>query len=153
MGVHTTVQKSIDEEFQLASRQSSETRYLHRLHCVKLVQAGCDAASVGEWFDRPTRTVERWVRQYSEQGGSGLIDKPRAGRPRTIDDALIAKLKSDMRKPPAAHGLSGKSWTGVMLRGWLLNQYEAELSLRQSQRLLKRLQSGDAARSDQKPAA
>ena len=135
---------NIDEEFQVASRQSSDTRYLHRLHCVKLVQAGCDASAVGEWFDRPARTVERWVRQYAEQGGSGLIDKPRAGRPCTINSELTSKLQHDMQRPPAAHGLRGKHWTGVMLRQWLLQRYESELSLRQSQRLLKRLQGESA---------
>lgn len=136
----------ISKDFQEASRQSADARYLHRLHCVKLVQAGCDVADVGRWYDRPSRTIERWVRQYADNGGAGLVDKPRAGRPRTVDDELVSALLRDMQCPPSVHGLSGKSWTGVMLRDLLLQRYEATLSLRQSQRLLKRLQNGEEDR-------
>ena len=136
---------AIDTDFQNVTRQSAEARYLHRLHCVKLIDAGCEPGEVGRWFERPTRTVERWVRQYAEHGEAGLVDKPRKGRPCTVSDALHETLKCDVRQRPAELDLPAKSWTGVLLREWLSCNYGVDLSLRQSQRLLKRLQETEQA--------
>ena len=78
------------------------------------------------------------------------MDKPRAGRPCTINDELIAALWRDIQRAPSNHGLEGKNWTGVLLRQWLQQRYEAHLSLRQSQRLLKRIRSeGEAIQPQQ----
>lgn len=58
------------------------------------------------------RTVSKWRGRFREDGIDGLVDRPRPGAPRSIDDAKIAQLLHLQNSPPP----SGKArWTTRLL--------------------------------------
>jgi transposase len=60
-------------------------------------------------LSRPT--VDRWRHRYTEQGLDGLVDKPRPGRPRSVDRAKI--IAATLTPPPQSLGVT--HWSSRLL--------------------------------------
>ena len=71
--------------------------------------AGVSATSRALGVSRPT--VIKWRDRFACDGVGGLADLPRAGRPKTIDDALI--IAATLETPPAS--LSVTHWSSRLL--------------------------------------
>jgi len=122
-------------------RLTNSNRFLHRLHCVKLVKNGCKVPQVSEWFGEHTRTIQRWVKSADNDGVEGLRDNKRIGRPTSILDSQKIFLRQDVNKLPNEIGYKEKKWSGKLLKFHLENYYHVELGLRQCQRLLSDLRT------------
>ena len=124
-----------------ATRDSSEVRYYHRLHCLLLVAQGHSCPKVAEWFGISSRSLERWVHDFEKNSLDGLKDTPKAGRPGRIKCTDIKALKQDLKKAPCYWGYDDTdTWHGKQLQKHLKQRYSIFLSERQCQRLLKQLQ-------------
>ncbi|MFE2036089.1 helix-turn-helix domain-containing protein [Streptomyces scopuliridis] len=57
------------------------------------------------------RSVERWRRQWRENGRAGVASKGSPGRPR-LPGAQMAELERELERGPLAHGWAelGRSW-------------------------------------------
>jgi len=123
--------------FKKVCAHSSESRLLHRLHCVQLVGRGCSCYQVAEWFGEHPRTIERWVHYLQEFGIEGLRDKQKTGRPTKVRDDQLKRIQNEISCNPTKHGYVQNSWDGRLLRTHLESRYEIALSVRQCQRLLR----------------
>ena len=56
------------------------------------------------------RSVERWRRQWREEGLAGLASKGSPGRPR-LSETQIARLERELKRGPLAHGWADQRWT------------------------------------------
>ena len=121
------------------STNTSENRFLHRLHCIVLVGQGCSYPQVSEWFGEHPRTIERWVHRLREYGLDGLKDDHKSGRPTKLDDDQKQVLENDIVKQPFELGYQTKNWNGQLLKIHLKDKYGIDLGLRQCQRLLGQL--------------
>ena len=119
--------------------RSRESRYDHRLHGVLSVCRGLSCYETAAVWGRSPRSVEHWVRRYESRGLSGLLEKGRPGRPSLLTPAEAARLQRQLMADPVRCGWPDKRWTGPLLRAHLARGYGRALSLRQCQRLLKRL--------------
>ncbi|MBL3527075.1 MAG: helix-turn-helix domain containing protein [gamma proteobacterium endosymbiont of Lamellibrachia anaximandri] len=122
--------------------QSSDYRYLHRLHCVLLVNNGLDSEQVAECFDENSRSIERWVEQFKQQGEEGLLDEKRCGRPSTLDAETLVALGRAIRRHPREFGFFKERWDSHLLQHHLQSRYHIKLGLRQCQRVFNKLKSG-----------
>ena len=121
--------------------RSSDSRYDHRLHGVLSVCRGMSCYQTAAVWGRSPRSVEHWVRRYQNSGFGGLLEKGRPGRPSSLTHAQAARLQRHLLADPVRCGWPDKRWSGPLLRAHLARGYGLSLSLRQSQRLLKRLSS------------
>lgn len=119
--------------------KSSDSRFLHRLHCLLLVSQGHSCHAVADWFGAHPRTVERWVRDALSEGLIGLADADKLGRPARIDQEMFAQLAIEIRAAPYDFGYQAKRWNGLILSLHLGDHYGIRLGVRQCQRLLKQL--------------
>jgi transposase len=119
--------------------RNSESRFLHRLHCVLLVAQGRSCYQVAGWFGEHPSTVGRWIRCFHEYGPEGLRDEQKTGRPRKVRDDQIKRLQSDISINPSELGYDSHKWNGKLVKIHLEQYYGIELSVRQSQRLLSQL--------------
>jgi len=124
---------------------NSESRYLHRLHCVTLVAQGCSCYKVAEWFGEHPSSLERWVHNFNQFGIEGLKNEQKTGRPRKLYDKQLKQLQNDILKTPFELGYEQSKWNGRLLQTHIQFQYDVELSLRQCQRLLSELQHSEAS--------
>ena len=73
-------------------KKSSDWRARERARTLLLLGQGKNLAEVAQLQDVTTRTVRNtWVRWCSE-GMSSLVDKPRCGAPRKLDDKALKRL-------------------------------------------------------------
>ncbi|BBJ24473.1 helix-turn-helix domain-containing protein [Candidatus Nitrotoga sp. AM1P] len=120
-------------------KTSYEAHFLHRLHCVLLVAEGRSCYEVARWLGNNPRTVERWVHALNEHGMAGLRKHHSGGRPTKLVDKQMQRLALDLQKPPRVCGYSEREWNGKLLVLHLEGCYGIKLSIRQCQRIMRRL--------------
>jgi transposase len=120
-------------------RRSEQARYDHRLHGVLLVAEGLTCPAVAQLLGDAPRTVEYWVHRFDEHGFAGLLDGEKSGRPRRLTSSQLAIVRTALRQPPSAAGLSGGLWDGKTLSAFLGRRFGVKLKVRQCQRLFRQL--------------
>ena len=66
-------------------------------------------------LDCSDKTVRDWINRYETEGCSGLLDKPRTGRPPTVDETVKTAIEKDMKKNPSDFGYLAAFWTVGLL--------------------------------------
>ena len=120
---------------------SPEQRLDHKLHCTLLVAEGRSCYEVARWFGESPRTLERWVLAFGRGGSKGLEPRGGRGRPARLNAAALGELALDLSAEPARFGYAARQWSAKLLMQHLASRYQVGLSLRQCQRLLRRLQA------------
>jgi len=121
--------------------RSREKRACYRAFCLLMILHGQRVSDVAEALGEHTRTIERWRKRFTEQGLDGLLDDTSPGRPSRLSEQAMNALSYDIQSPPKELGLPGEQWRGKQLQQHLNEHYSVDLSLRQCQRLLKKLHS------------
>jgi transposase len=104
-----------DCEEMALRRVASSTRAPHRdvLRARIVLAAAGDtpnaqiAAALGVHVD----TVRKWRRRYTKDGRAGLRDRPRSGRPRQFNPAIVAEIKALACELPATSEIPLARWT------------------------------------------
>ncbi|MGW2508390.1 helix-turn-helix domain-containing protein, partial [Streptomyces scopuliridis] len=81
-----------------------------RLEAVGRFEAGEKNREIAAVLRVSERSVERWRRQWREQGRAGVRSKGSPGRPR-LSDTHIASLERELERGPLAHGWADQRWT------------------------------------------
>jgi transposase len=82
-----------------ASPQSTQQMALR----ARIVMRACEGASnkqIAAELGTSQPTVGLWRRSFAEHGLAGLGDRPRSGRPRTIDDGAVQRVIAKTLEPP-----------------------------------------------------
>ena len=119
--------------------RSEESRYDHRLHGVLLVAQGMSCRQAAAALGDAPRTVEYWVRSYSQSGLAGLQEKQRPGRPSRLTAGQLEIIGQALRQPPEALGITANLWDGKTLAAFIQNEFSVRLGVRQCQRLFRTL--------------
>jgi transposase len=120
-------------------RRSDEARYDHRLHAILLVAQGMSCRKAAEYLGDSARTVAYWVKQFEEEGLSGLVDNERPGRPSKLNENQIEIIESALRLNPFEIGLKANLWDGKLLSHFIYKEFKINLGVRQCQRLFRQL--------------
>lgn len=130
---------------------SREKRACYRALCLLMILQGQRTGDIASALGEHSRTIERWRKRFNEQGIAGLLDDTSPGRPSRLSEGDMSALRKDIQSPPQAFGLEADKWRGKQLQEHLANRYQVELSLRQCQRLLKKLGSARGIRAKENP--
>jgi transposase len=99
-----TIELSDDEESELRAvlrTPSVSQQQAMRARIVLRAAEGASNTQIASEVGVSLPTVGLWRRNFSERGLEGLVTAPRAGRPRVIDDAEIARvLAMTLETPP-----------------------------------------------------
>jgi transposase len=117
--------------------RSEESRYDHRLHGVLLCCSGFSCYEVAEILGQSPRTVEYWLKRFEHSGLAGLEERPRPGRPTTLDAAARERLARDLRQSPRSFGYGQNLWDGKLLSHHIAEVLGLHLGVRQCQRLFR----------------
>jgi transposase len=138
---------------KLGARQRSELEYLTthtpaakercRAQALLWLDEGEEVEPISESLHVSRQTVYNWARRFQERSGldlrGRLADAPRQGRPRTGDggvDPLIAQI---IETDPRALGYHSTVWTAPLLREYLHDHHEIEISRKTVSRAIARL--------------
>jgi len=87
----------------IAQRRKSQQQEAQRARIVLLCAAGLANQEIAAMESVSLPTVGKWRRRFSKERLSGLVDAPRSGAPRTIDDVKVEEVitRTLETKPPA----------------------------------------------------
>ena len=120
-------------------RRSEDARYDHRLHTVLLVAQGMSCSEVSRLLGDSLRTVQNWVNRFERRGFAGLREGYRPGRTPKLSEKQLTKIQEALRTSPDEYGLNGHLWDGKTLSTYVKQQFGVRVSVRQCQRLFRKL--------------
>jgi transposase len=95
----------------IVRRASAPYRQVVRARIVLLAADGVANAAIAAWLDVHLDTVRKWRNRFAEHGAAGLVDRPRAGRPRRFAAAVVAEIKALACQLPAETGTPLARWS------------------------------------------
>jgi transposase len=90
-----------DELRRLERTPSTPNQQALRARIVLRASEGASNTVIANELGLSLPTVGLWRGQFSREGLEGLVDRPRSGRPRTIDDQTVQRvLATTLERPP-----------------------------------------------------
>jgi len=87
-------------------KQTQEARVFRRAQAVRDVVNGHRLHTVADTLHLTSAALRQWGQRFASQGGQGLADRPRPGRPPTGTCALAPHLDPLVDHDPLQHGSS-----------------------------------------------
>lgn len=81
---------------------TSPQREVTRARVVLAAAAGESNRQIAARLGMSELAVGRWRTKFAHEGVAGLADRPRSGRPRTIDDQTVQRVLAKTLEPPPA---------------------------------------------------
>ncbi|KAA6333927.1 hypothetical protein EZS27_009425 [termite gut metagenome] len=94
-----------------------------RLYSVYQIAQGKKAEEVEAFYQISHKSVCNWVHRYNAEGLSGLIDRPRKGRPSRLSAARQEMVKQAVLNTPEQYGYHSATWTGAMVLSYIENTF------------------------------
>src|SRR5882724_10939580 len=116
-----------EEQLLAAAHASPSKAGFVRMWSIRCLILGMTHEHVAKLADVTPETLYDWVRDFNESGADGLIDKPRAGRPRIMPPLLEPELVEVVQQP---RQVDVTHWTGVKFHGYLREQLDLEVGYR-----------------------
>jgi len=87
---------------RVARAPSSPQQQATRARVVLAAAAGSTNRAIARELGMSEVAVGRWRAKFAREGVAGLADRPRTGRPRTIDDHTVQRVLAKTLEPPPA---------------------------------------------------
>src|SRR4029453_6251449 len=81
-------------------KQTTEARVFPRFKAVRQVVKGQRRQTVSDTLQFPYSALRKWVYRFASQGTSGLVDRPRSGRPPKVTCELERYLNHLVDQDP-----------------------------------------------------
>lgn len=128
------------ERLEEAARSTQEKRVWLRLRALLLWDQGRTAVEVARTFGISRDNLYRWRRRYLERRDpSDLLDRPKSGRRRSLEESERRQLEDLLQKEPTEFGYRSHGWTVPLLRTHLMQQMGVEVSESTLRRTLRSL--------------
>ena len=134
--VHALSEKEIQELEQLY-RDTRNADVRTRCDMILLSNKGLSPPKIAQCVRFSHDTVVRYIKRYKQEGITGLVDRPRPGRPRRVTDEYLTRLSEAVEKAPRDLGLPFSNWTTANLAEYLAEQTGIIIGARQVENYLK----------------
>ncbi|KAA6338837.1 hypothetical protein EZS27_013185 [termite gut metagenome] len=94
-----------------------------RLYVVYQIAQGKKAEDLEELYQTSHKSICNWVHRYNAEGLSGLIDRPRKGRPCRLSASQQEMVKQAVLNTPEQYGYHSATWTGAMVMSYIANTF------------------------------
>lgn len=108
-----------------------------RRQAVSRFEAGEKNREIAAALRVSERSVERWRRQWRENGYAGVASKGSPGRPR-LSDAQMARLERELERGPLTHGWTDQRWILARVETMIGRLFRISYTVEGAWRLLRR---------------
>jgi transposase len=108
------VELSAEDRAVLEGRSSSRSAphaEVVRARIVLLAAGGARNVEIAKQVGVCVDVVWKWRKRFCQEGLAGLRDRPRSGRPRRFDDAVVAGVKALACEPPEERKIPLSRWS------------------------------------------
>jgi len=125
----------LDREF----RSAADRKFRDRLQIVLMAHRGRQHLDIAADLGVTTRTVQRWLNAYLDQGLNGLRPRKAKGATGHIPRSLDPLIRRWVIDGPTGHGLDRANWTHAEIADHLLKTQGVRTSRSAVQRVCRRL--------------
>lgn len=118
-------------------RQTKNADVRSRCDMILLSDQGLSPPKIAQRVLFSSRTVLRYIERYEAEELSGLLPRPRPGRPRRVTPEYEALLIEVVEKEPRSLGLPFSNWTTANLSEYLVQRTGIKIKARQVENYLK----------------
>ena len=104
---------------RLAHARAAAARAVERARIVLAAHEGERVPAIAARLGIHEKTVRRWLRRFNAEGGGGLADAPRSGRPATYTPEEVGAVVAAALTDPQELGLPFGCWTYARLEAHL----------------------------------
>ena len=104
---------------RLAHSRAAAARAVERARIVLAAHEGDRVPAIAARLGIHEKTVRRWLRRFNAEGGAGLADAPRSGRPATYTPEEVGAVVAAALTDPQELGLPFGCWTYARLEAHL----------------------------------
>ncbi|MFG2351563.1 winged helix-turn-helix domain-containing protein [Streptomyces phaeochromogenes] len=108
-----------------------------RLQAVACFEGGERNREIAAALRVSERSVERWRRQWREEGLAGLASKGSPGRPR-LSGMRMTRLERELQRGPLAHGWVDQWWTLAQVKTMIGRLFHVSYTVEGTWRLSRR---------------
>jgi transposase len=101
-------------------KKSEKGRVVKRATALRMLHYGQKPSEVAQILGVSLATIYGWFHRYKEEGGSGLDDRPKSGRPPTADESYLKVLEDTLDTDPDELGYEFTLWTVERLNQHLI---------------------------------
>ena len=130
---------SFERKLLLKSLQTDlRPEYRRRIEIMLLADEGQSQAQICKALECSQETARHWI-LMAQIGQSHQWNKHSMGRPKTINEQYLARLKELVSNSPREYGYPFRRWTGQWLSKHLAKELGIEVSACHINRLLKQM--------------
>jgi len=129
MAEHTEDRSERSAALHQLTKTDPDPRVRRRAQALLLVEAGHSQASVARLLQTSAYRVHVWQERFAAQGRTGLVDRPRGGRPHALSDADRALLEEALERGPQAYNLPMTVWSIRDLQALLAQERGVRVSV------------------------
>lgn len=119
-------------------KRPKEARVFRRAQAVREVVKGTRRQTVSDTLAVTYSALSKWVHRFAHEGASGLVARPRSGRPPKVTCALAMPLQRLVEQDPLQPGSLYSQWSCRELATVLAHQTGIELGRESVRRVLKK---------------
>lgn len=121
-------------------REIANTRVHDRVRAVLLSHKRYNLNRLSHIMDLNRDDVSKWLKRYEQEGVTGLLDRPRSGRPAKITQQHIRLMLEVIERSPRLYGYNHRSqWDCNLLSLYLRKRTKVAISDEWVRLLLRRL--------------
>lgn len=126
------------EELEDALMEIDGYRESQRLIAAIIYKRGPSVPMLAEWLDKREATIYEWFnRLEAEPIEEAIRDDPRPGRPSKLTGNEREKFEAVLHESPESVGYDSPAWHPKLARQYLLDEFDAEYTLRHVRRIMK----------------
>ena len=113
-------------------------REVQRLIAAIIYKRGPSVPMLAEWLDKREATIYEWFNRLEDHPIRDAIqDEQRPGRPSKLTDEEQDRFEAALQQSPDRVGYNAPAWTPKLARQYLLDEFDAEYTLRHIRRKMK----------------
>jgi transposase len=125
--VHKLTEQDLDrlKEFD---KEVNDRRVHDRVRATLLSHRGYNVRKIAEVLDVNHRFISNWLDRYEREGVTGLLDRPRSGRPSRVTQRYLQCLAGAVEKSPRLYKYNESNWTCPLLARYLKRETGIRIS-------------------------
>ena len=127
-----------DELVELYKKEKY-SKLKERYHALFLMIEFKNCTIVAELLKRSRKTIQIWVNVFNEGGIDDIVPGKPPGRPSRLSQGQMEELKADVLTHPRKLGYDFSNWEGKSVAHNIKKKFNIDLSVRQAQRILRKL--------------
>jgi len=109
-------------------KEIDKRRVHDRVRAVLLSHKGYNIRRISQVLEIVPKYVGEWFNRYEREGVTGLLDRPRSGRPAKITQRHIGLMLEAIEKSPRLYGFNRSNWRCGLLAQYLAKKTKQEIS-------------------------